>query len=109
MNGSSSFAIDNMYCVNFRIKEYESVPWCGEIQNQRSEVLGNTFNLHSNSTCAQEVWSLNQFICVYSRENKRVSNTHIQTISFSYKILNVSLLIANCLIGLAFWAIPIGL
>ena len=24
------------------------------------EVLGNTFNLHSNSTNAQEVWSLNQ-------------------------------------------------
>ena len=31
MNGSTSFAINNMYCVNFRIKEYESVPWCGEI------------------------------------------------------------------------------
>ena len=50
INGSTSFAIDNMYYVNFRIKEQESVPWCGEIQNQRSEVLGKTFNLHSNST-----------------------------------------------------------
>ena len=82
INKSTSFAFDNMYYVNFIIKEQESVPWCGEIQNQRLEVLGNTFNLHSNSTCAQEVFSLNQFICVCSRENKRVSNTHIQTISF---------------------------
>ena len=28
----------------------ECVSWYGEIQNQRSEVLGKTFNLHSNST-----------------------------------------------------------
>ena len=61
-----------------------------------------TFNLHSNSTCAQEVWSLNQFICMCWRENNRVSNTHIHTISCSYKILYVSLLITNYLIGLAF-------
>ena len=59
INGSTSFAIDNMYYVNFKIQEQESVPWCGKIQNQRLEVLGNTFNLHSNSTYAQEVWSLN--------------------------------------------------
>ena len=62
INGSTSYAIDNMYYVNFRIQQQESVPWCGEIQNQRLEVLENIFNLHSNSTCAQEVWSLNQFI-----------------------------------------------
>ena len=78
INRSISFAIDNMYYVNFRIQEQESVPWCGEIQKQRLEVLGNTFNLHSNSTYAQEIWSLNQFICVCLRESKRVSNTHIQ-------------------------------
>ena len=52
INGSTSFAIDNMYYVNFRIEEQESVPWCSEIQNQRLEILRNTFNLHSNSTCA---------------------------------------------------------
>ena len=37
-----------------------------------------------------------------------MSNTHIQIISFSYKILYVSLLITDYLIGLAFWFIPIG-
>ena len=69
INGSTSFIIDNMYYVNFKIQEQESVPWCGEIQNQKLEVLGNTLNLHFYSTCAQEVWSLNQFICFCSREN----------------------------------------
>ena len=42
--------IDNMHYVIFRIYEQDSVPWYGEIQNKRLEVLGNTFNLHSNST-----------------------------------------------------------
>ena len=55
INESISFAIDNMYYVNFRIQEQKSVPWCGEIQNQILKVLGNTLNLHSNSTCAQEM------------------------------------------------------
>ena len=50
INESTSFTIINMYYVNFRIQEQESIPWCGEIQNQRLEVLGNTFNLHFNST-----------------------------------------------------------
>ena len=53
-------------------------------KKKRSEVLENTFNLHSNSTCAQEVWSLNQFLWIYSRENKRVSNPHIQIISYFF-------------------------
>ena len=95
INGSTSFAINNMYYVNFRIYEQESISWCDEIQNQRLEVFGNTFNLHSNSTFAQEVWSLNQFIRMCSRENKRVVYTYIHTISFYYKILCVSLLIYN--------------
>ena len=109
ISGSTSFAIDNMYYVNFRIQEQESVPWCGEIQNQRLEVLGNTLNIHSNFTYAQEVWSLNQFICICSRENKKVAYTHIHIISFFYKILYASLLITDYLIGLAFWALICGL
>ena len=80
INGSTLFIIDNMYHVNFKIQEQESVPWCNEIQNQRLEVLRNTLNLHSNSTCAQEVWSLNQYICMCSGENKRVAYTYIHTI-----------------------------
>ena len=46
-----------MYYVNFRIQEQNSVPWCGEIQKQILEVLGNTLNFRSNSTYAQEVVS----------------------------------------------------
>ena len=49
-NGSTSLENDNMCYVSFRISEQECVPWCDEIQNQRSEALGKTFNLHSNST-----------------------------------------------------------
>ena len=49
-NGSTSLENDNMCYVSFRIREQECVPWCGEIQNQRSKVLGKTFNLHFNST-----------------------------------------------------------
>ena len=33
INGSTSFAIDNMYYVSFKIWEQECVLWCGEIQN----------------------------------------------------------------------------
>ena len=62
INGSTSFAIDNMYYANFRIQEQVSVPWCGEIQNQRLEVLENTLNLHSNSTlCSRSVVSQSLF------------------------------------------------
>ena len=106
-HGSISFMIDNMHYVILRIWEQDA-PWCSEIQNKRLEVLGNTFNLHSNSTYAQEVWSLNQFICMCFKENKRVSYTHTQTISFSYKILFVSLLITDYLIRLAFRPFQLG-
>ena len=49
LNGSTSLENDNMCYVSFIIREQECVPWCSKIQNQRSEVLGKTFNLHSNS------------------------------------------------------------
>ena len=35
INRSTSFTIDNMYYVNFRIQEQESVPWCGEFQKPK--------------------------------------------------------------------------
>ena len=41
-------------------------------------------------------------LLISSRENKRISHTHIQIISFSYKILYVFLLIIDYLIGLTF-------
>ena len=70
INGSTSFAIDNMCYVSFRIQEQESVPWCSEIQNQRLEALGNTLNLHSSSTwCLRSVVS-QSVICIYLRENE---------------------------------------
>ena len=57
INGSISFAIDNMYYANFKFQEQMSVPWCSEIQNQKLEVLIFT----PIPLYAQEVWFLNQF------------------------------------------------
>ena len=67
INRSTSFAIDNIYYANFRIQEQVSVPWCNEIQNERLEVLENTFNLHSNST-----------LCPRSVVSQSVSNDRIR-------------------------------
>ena len=90
INGFTSFAIDNMYYVSFWLLEQKSVPWWGEIQNQRSEVFENTFNLHSNSTYCPipSFHVLKNFVC-FSPHNW-LSNW-------------VSLL------GLSNWAFPIGL
>ena len=59
--------------VSFRIWKQECVPWCGEIQNRRSEVLGKTFNLHSNSTWYPR--------CVVSQS---VSNERIKSVQHTY-------------------------
>ena len=73
LNGSTSLENDNMNYVSFRIREQECIPWCGEIQNQRSEVLGKTFNLHSNFTwCPRYVVS------------QSVSKERIKSIQHSY-------------------------
>ena len=78
-NGSTSLKNDNMCYISFRIREQECVPWCGEIQNQRSEVLGKTFNLHSNSTWCPR--------CVVSQS---VSKERIKSVQHSHK--NISFL-----------------
>ena len=73
INWSTSLENDNMYYVSFRIWEQECVPWCGEIQNRRSEVLGKTFNLYSNSTWCPR--------CVVSQS---VSKERIKSVQHSY-------------------------
>ena len=55
INGSTSFVIDNMYYVSFWIWEQECIPWCAEIQNQRSEVLGKTLIFTPIPLNAQDV------------------------------------------------------
>ena len=91
-NGSTSLENDNMCYVSFRTREQECIPWCGEIQNQRLEVVGNTFNLHSNSTCAQEVWSLNQlYVYVLERMIERLTLTYTPFHSFTKFCMFLSL------------------
>ena len=74
LNGSTSLENDNMCYVSFRIYEQECVPWCGEIQNWRSEVLGKIFNLHSNSTWCPR--------CVVSQS---VSKERMKSVQHSHK------------------------
>ena len=35
INKFTSFAIDNMYYVSFRILEQENVSWCGKVQKTK--------------------------------------------------------------------------
>ena len=59
-------------------KRIESVPWCSEIQKQDlRKPLINIPIPHGT----QDVWSLNQFTHMCSRENKKLAYTHIHTIS----------------------------
>ena len=52
INGSTLFVIDNMYYVISKFKNKRAYFGVVKFKNQRLEVLGNTFNLHSNSTFA---------------------------------------------------------
>ena len=58
LNRSTSFTIYNMHYVNFRIQVERAYL---EAVNFKTKIkpLGYNFNLHSNSTNAQEVWTLN--------------------------------------------------
>ena len=110
LNRSTSFTIYNMHYVNFRIQVWESIPWSGEFQKTKIETLVNTFNLHSNFTNAQEVWTLNWL----QMKNLRVTYTHLHHFTMMFltcKILYIffPLYLTNYLIGLTFWAFPIGL
>ena len=61
---------------------------------------------------AQEVWSLNQlYVYVQEKMNECLTLTYIpfHVTSCCFKILYVSLLTTDYLIGLAFWAFLIGL
>ena len=106
-HGSISFMIDNMHYMILRIWEQDSVPWCGEIQNKRLEVLGNTFNLHSNSTLrprsvfSQSV-SKRKLSSGFTRTYTPLHNDDFLKIKFLY----VSPFITNWLSN---WAFPIGL
>ena len=73
------------------------------------KALGNTFNLHSNSTNAQEVWTHNWL----QRENLRVTYTHIHHFTIMlhlHKILYVFPFVSSQLSNwTGLWAFPIGL
>ena len=87
---------------NTRTRECTLVWW---ISKQRLYKLGNTFNFHSNSTNAQDMWFLNQ-LCVYVLERKwRSLFTTYKPFHVHHKILYVSFHITHYLIRLAFLAL----
>ena len=107
--------IDNMHYVIYRIWEQDSVPWCGEIQKKRLEVLGNTFNLHSNSTlCPRSVVSQSVSKGELSSSFTR-TYTPLHNDASLKKFLYVSPFITNWLsnwaglLGLSNWALMCGL
>ena len=106
-NESTSFVIDNM-CLWILEYENKSVPWCVEFQNKDCKHLGILLIFTPiplmPKMCGLSISNVNLF----KRELERVSNTHIHHFIF-IKILYVSLHIFGYLIGLAFWAFPIGL
>ena len=72
------------------------------------EGLGNTFNLHSNSTNAQSVDA--QLVTKEELESDLHSHTPFHNdISLIKLCTFFPLYLINYLIGLAFWAFPIGL
>ena len=89
--------IDNMHYVIFRIYEQDSVPWCGEIQNKRLEVLENTFNLHSNSilrpkSVVSQSVSKGEYLSGFTRTYTPLQN---DVFFFLNKIMYVSPFITN--------------
>ena len=106
-HGSILFIIDNMHYVILRIWEQDNVPWCGEIQNKRLEVLGNTFNLHSNSTLrprsvvSQSV-SKGELSSGFTRTYTPLHNNDSLKINFCMFLPFITNWLSN-------WAFPIGL
>ena len=84
------------------------------ISKQRLEELGNTFNLHSNSTNTQGVWSFNQlYEFVQGRIRECLTLTykpfHVLTKILYICLLTIDYLIGLALLGLSNWALICGL
>ena len=72
INGSTSFAIDNMYYVSFKIWEQECIPWCSEENSkengsegskerespQRGSCWKNTCLHHVQNICSGKITDL---------------------------------------------------
>ena len=109
INESTSFAIDNIYYVNFRIQEQESVAWCVEFQNKDCKHLGILLIFTPIPLTPKMCGLLISYMNLFKREFESVQHSHTPFHVCCYiKNLYVSLLITDYLIGLAFWAFPIG-
>ena len=110
INGSTSFATDNMCYVSSEYKNKRVYLGVVKFKTKDQKFLRILliFNLipFMPKKCDLSI--------SFQWENKRVANTHIHTISFLMKTLMkfcifLFLYLTDYLIGLAFWVIPIGL
>ena len=106
---STSFIIDNMYYVNFRIYEQESAPWCSESQNKDQKFL-RIFLIFTPIPLMPKRRDLSiSYINLFKGELESVQHSYTNHFLYLSKILYVSLLITDYLTELSFWAFPIGL
>ena len=115
-HGSILFMIDNIHYVILRIWEQDSVPWCGEIQNKRLEVLGNTFNLYSNSTfrprsVVSQLVSKGELSSGFTRIYTPLHNNDSLKINFYMFLPFITNWLSHWagLLGLSNWALMCGL
>ena len=76
INGSTSFEIDNMHYVNFRIQEQESVPWCGEFQNKDCKLLGILLIFTPIPLTPKMCDLLISYMNLFKRELESVQHSH---------------------------------
>ena len=109
INGFTLFAIDNMHYVNFRIQEQESVPWCGEFQNEDYNHLGTLLIFTPIPLMPKKCGLSISYMNLFKGELESVQHSHTNHFVSLSKILYVFLLITDYLIGLAFLVFLIGL
>ena len=114
-NGSTSFAIDNMCYVNFRIWEQKSVPWCDEFQNKVCKHLGILLIFTPIPLMPKMCGLLISNVNLFKRELESVQHSHTPfhaSCSFQNSVCfspyNWSSNWAS-LLGLSNWALACGL
>ena len=108
INGSTLFALDNMYYVNSEYKNKRVYLSAVKFKTKDQKYLGKLLIFTPISLVPKKCGlSIGLYVYVQGRIRQWLTLTY-KIISFPYKILYASFLITDYLIGLAFWAISIG-
>ena len=111
INGSTSFAIDNMHYVSFRIQNKRV--YLGAVNfKTKDQKFSGTLSIFTPIPLMPKMCGLSiSYMCMLKKMRECPTLTYIpfHELVVYYKILYVSILITDYLIGLAFWTFPIGL